>query len=202
MTALLFSAVVFVIDALLVQDRHAGWIDQPVLDEAVHHRGGGLNTVMTLVTNAAEIPLILLSVLTAAALALRVRTWRPLCLVAVTGALSVAAATVVKNLTLRSRPPVVYWVVQESDYSFPSRHTTMTAALLPVLAYLLARHITSTATRIGVWAAAVLCTLLVATSRVYLGVHWATDVAGGLTLGTCVALAVIIADGVLRRRSA
>ncbi|MFD5123565.1 phosphatase PAP2 family protein [Streptomyces sp. NPDC058385] len=57
-------------------------------------------------------------------------------------------------------------------------------------------------TRTAVWPASVLGTLLVAASRIYLGVHGATDVAGGLTLGACVALAVTITDTALRRRSA
>lgn len=195
------SATVFAADAGLVADGHAGWLDHPALTEAVEHRDGVLTTVMTAVTNAAEIPLVVLAVLVALVLARRARSWRPVLLVGAAGALSVAAATVAKDLALRVRPPMSYWLVHESDYSFPSRHTTMTAALLPLLAVLITDRLAARGAKAGVWVAVVACTVLVGASRIYLGVHWATDVLGGLALGLTVALAVLTADRLLRRRT-
>jgi membrane-associated phospholipid phosphatase len=146
------------------------------------------------VTASAEIPLVVLAVVVAAVLAWRARSWRPVVLVGAAGVLSVAAATVVKNIADRTRPPHMYWLTQETDFSFPSRHTTMTAARLPVIALLLCELIRSRAARAAAWGAAVVLVVLVGSSRVYLGVHWASDVLGGMALGGAVALLLVVGD--------
>ncbi|ATL29337.1 phosphatase PAP2 family protein [Streptomyces formicae] len=191
---LLLSLSLFAADADLIADHHAWLVDRPLLAEAVEHRDGMLNAVMTAVTHAAEVPLLVMSVLVAVVLGRRARSWRPLVLIGAAGAGSVVAATVVKNLTDRIRPPASYWVVQETDFSFPSRHTTMAAALLPLLAYLVARQLRSRTAVASVWGAASALVALVGASRVYLGVHWATDVVGGMALGASVTLLLITVD--------
>ncbi|WP_053802214.1 phosphatase PAP2 family protein [Streptomyces rimosus] len=193
-TALLLCLVLFAVDAELIASHHAWLVDRPVLTEAAERRDGLLSTVMTAVTYAAEIPLIVVSALVAVVLGRRAHSWRPLVLVGAAGGLSVLAATAAKDLTDRLRPPATYWVVHESGFSFPSRHTTMAAALLPLLAYLLTMYVRSRPAVCVLWAAAFALIGLVGASRVYLGVHWATDVAGGFALGTAVALALITAD--------
>ncbi len=185
---------VFAADAGLVGGHETSFVDDPALSEAVHHRDSLLNSAMKVVTASAEIPLVVLAVLVVALLAWRARTWRPVVLIGAAGVLSVAAATVVKDLADRTRPPHMYWLTPETGFSFPSRHTTMTAALLPVIAFLLCELIRSRLAKAVVWGAAVLLIVLVGASRVYLGVHWASDVLGGMTLGGTVALLSVTGD--------
>lgn len=69
-------------------------------------------------------------------------------------------------------------------YSFPSGHATLAAAFFLTL-YIFARpHIKEAEQRIGLLIFALLCAGAVAASRLYLGVHWFSDAAGGLLLGT------------------
>jgi undecaprenyl-diphosphatase len=189
---------VFAVDAGLVAGHDTSFVDHPALTEAVHHRDSLLNSVMEAITASAEIPLVVLAVLVAAVLARRARSWRPIVLIGAAGVLSVAAATGVKDIADRTRPPHMYWLTQETGFSFPSRHTTMTAALLPVIAYLLCELIRSRLAKATVWGLAVVLIVLVGSSRVYLAVHWASDVLGGMALGGTVALLLVTGDRIVR----
>ncbi|MFJ8825468.1 phosphatase PAP2 family protein [Streptomyces sp. NPDC102467] len=84
------------------------------------------------------------------------------------------------TLAGRQRPPRVDWRTQASGWSFPSGHTTTAALtagiLITALLVRAPRGRTPLAAAIGCWGA------LVGLTRIYLGVHWLTDVLGGWLL--------------------
>ncbi|WP_293912819.1 phosphatase PAP2 family protein [Deinococcus sp.] len=86
---------------------------------------------------------------------------------------------VTKTFIGRARPHVVDWLWQEGDKSFPSGHATMAAALVVTLVALLWR----TAWRWPLIVLGSIYTVLMGVSRVYVGVHYPTDVLGGWALG-------------------
>ena len=69
-----------------------------------------------------------------------------------------------------------------SAFSFPSGHSTINAVLYGLLVFLVLRELRP-AWRLPVAAGAAILVALVALSRLYLGAHWFSDVAGGLTFG-------------------
>ncbi|MEU5838937.1 phosphatase PAP2 family protein [Streptomyces diacarni] len=169
----------------------AGFVDRPVLGEVVRHRLAALDGPITVATHASKVPLLAASVLVALWLSWRQASWVPVALVGATGALAVAAATVVKEVTDRSRPPATLWAVQEDGFCYPSRHTVIATAVLLILAYVLTARIASRPARVALWAGAGVLSVLAGLSRLYLGVHWPTDVVAGLVLGASVPLAVV-----------
>jgi undecaprenyl-diphosphatase len=88
----------------------------------------------------------------------------------------------------RPRPELVPHGAEVYTASFPSGHSMMAAVVYLTLGALLARTLADRPVKVYVLAVAVFATLLVGVSRVYLGVHWPTDVLAGWTLGAAWAL--------------
>ncbi|MHC5655713.1 VTT domain-containing protein [Stappia sp. ICDLI1TA098] len=114
------------------------------------------------------------------------RAWRR-----ATGFLIAIASTAVfvplfKLLMNRERPIDIY--SGADAFSFPSGHATINTVLYGLIAVLVA-HDRSPLTKAGVFSVAVSLIGAIGFSRVYLGAHWASDVAGGLAFGTAMVAA-------------
>lgn len=150
----------------------------------VGHRAGWLTAIMRgtslLGSTVVLVPMILAYGLQAKR---RGECWRPLVILGVAQLGAIALYDLIKPLVGRPRPAVGQLAATASGYAFPSGHTTQTTAVLGALAYLSAASVTAWRAKVTIWAAVVVVALLVGFSRIYLGVHWATDVLGGYALG-------------------
>ncbi len=101
-----------------------------------------------------------------------------------------------KYIFHRSRP-LPFFGSEPDSYSFPSGHALASFCFFVVLAAVLAPKITHKLMRAGVWVVAVFLVGAIGLSRVWLGVHYPTDVLGGyVAAGVCVS--VIWASGIAR----
>ena len=94
-----------------------------------------------------------------------------------------AVESVLKIVFGRARPDLWPALVTEKTYSFPSGHATMSTVFFGGLVAVVFHLRKSRLERAVALSAGVLAVLAVAVSRVYLGAHWATDVAGGMLIG-------------------
>ena len=109
----------------------------------------------------------------------------PRCAVALGGAslLSNLASSLLKLGFGRARPDVIEHLDHQTSFSYPSGHATSAAVVYLLLAWLAPPR-----WRAAAWALAAAMILLNGFSRIMLGVHWASDIAGGTLLGTAFAL--------------
>jgi undecaprenyl-diphosphatase len=101
--------------------------------------------------------------------------------------LSIVGGWIVSSLlkwtVARARPDIVPHLVEVHDLSFPSGHAMLSAVTYLTLGALLSRAEQYRSTRIFLLGTAILLTLMIGMSRVYLGVHYPTDVLGGWCAG-------------------
>ena len=76
--------------------------------------------------------------------------------------------------------PEFHRLAEAGGYSFPSGHAMMAFSLYALFTYLLWRHVQSTAGRIVLVAFAIFMFGMISISRVYLGVHYPSDILGGV----------------------
>jgi undecaprenyl-diphosphatase len=114
------------------------------------------------------------------------------------------AGALVLELTLKfafHRPrPVPFFGPIPRTYSFPSGHSLFSFCFYGVLAGLLTGRVRSTPARVLIWLVAALLALSIGLSRIYLGVHYPSDVIAGYLTGAIWAATMVALDRVRRRR--
>lgn len=211
----------FLLSVVVVAGTACGWIfvgltqdvlareevvrsDTGVMRFVVAHRVASATGLMKAVTwlgsNAVLIPLV---VGIGAYVLVKRREWRPFVLLAAALGGANAWYRIVKPLVGRERPPAPIHLITVSGYSFPSGHATAAIAVWGATAIVCSTG-RKGAWKAAVWTGAGIITALVAFSRVYLGVHWWTDVIAGLALGgawLCLLLALGVSLGDAGSRS-
>jgi undecaprenyl-diphosphatase len=182
-------------DRILVAMRRPEDISQPVGPEWVQEAGRDMTALggvafLTLMTAAVTGYLLISRKLGAAAFVAA----------AVLGGL--ALNTVLKQSFNRPRPSVVPHLSHVQTTSFPSGHSMLAAIVYLTLGALLARFVARRALKLYFVGVALVMTFLVGASRVYLGVHYPTDVLAGWSAGLVWALPCWLAARYLQRRGA
>lgn len=143
------------------------WVESALLD-------------LTAIGSSTVLGLVVLAV--AGFLALQTR-YRTALVILITAASGEFANTAVKHAFMRPRPSVVPHLREVVSTSFPSGHAMESAIIYLTLGAMLMQLAESRISKIYCMAMAILVTFLVGVSRVYLGVHYPTDVLGGWIFG-------------------
>ena len=100
----------------------------------------------------------------------------------------IAVVLILKALLARSRPDELLRSVHVSTPSFPSGHTMMSTVTYLTLGAFMARELRSRTLKMYVMLLALVVSVIVGMTRVYLGVHWPSDVLAGWSFGAAWAL--------------
>jgi len=175
-------------------------VDQAVM-QAVHADDTPALTGLAFTLTFIGSPSALIPLVTIAAIVLwkvRLRHDAVLLVVAIGGAALID--TVLKLHFRRIRPTVPWALVTEHSFSFPSGHSVGAVVLYGTITYLIWNHLHDFAQRTAVIASALLLIAGIGLSRVYIGVHYPTDVAAGYLVGLLWLLTLIGANEYLNRQ--
>jgi undecaprenyl-diphosphatase len=152
------------------------------------------------ITALGSITVLSLVVVLAIALMLCLKRWSEALVVLIGAGGGVAISQGLKHVFGRERPDLVYRAVEAANPSFPSGHAMLSAVVFLTLGALAARFATLRRVKALALGAGVLLSLLVGASRIYLGVHWTSDVLAGWSLGAAWAMACWVAAWAWERR--
>ena len=174
-------------------------IDTSIHDWAVSERTVGATTFFTIMTIiGGPVGLAVLLTIVAIILAIR-RHWSWLIYLVVTAGGGALLNLELKRYFARARPVAAEMLRRANGYSFPSGHAMGSAVAFGALAYLAFRAIKSWPAKTAVMALFYTLVASIALSRVYLGVHWISDVLAGVTVGTVWLTTTTVAYETLRR---
>lgn len=125
---------------------------------------------------------------------------RALVLFFITMAGEVVLLTALKLSFRRVRPEPFFDFALPSSYSFPSGHSLSSFCFYGVLAWLITARTENPGLKILVWMLAAALVLMIGLSRVYLGVHYPSDVLAGYAAGLVWVVTVALGDFFLKRR--
>jgi undecaprenyl-diphosphatase len=168
-----------------VDHRFANWLHE--------HATAGWTTVFENVTRLGNVPTLAVVVLLGVAV-LSYRRWIADLQLLLLAAIGAEILTVGLKLGFeRERPFFADPLATERSYSFPSGHASVSLAVYGTLGFIAARHLKSRRARLGALASAGGLVVLIGFSRLYLGVHFLSDVVAGFSLALAwVTLCVIL----------
>jgi membrane-associated phospholipid phosphatase len=143
--------------------------------------GPGLDRLFRVSHQLGTLPFCAALVLSAAAWCLTRGERRLALLWILAGLATEATQEGLKRVVARPRPALWPYLIPHSGYSFPSGHALASAAFFPLIAWTWSRA--RPREKAPAWTIAVALLLFVGFGRLYLGVHWPSDVLAGWALG-------------------
>ena len=161
-----------------------------------------LHEVARDVTAMGGVTFLMLTTLAVAGYFIMVRKYHGMILVLVATVGGLIISTFLKDIISRKRPSVVPHLSDVYTSSFPSGHSMLSAVVYLTLGSLLARLVPERAVKVYFIVVALILTFLIGVSRIYMGVHYPTDVLAGWTAGLVWALICWLAARWLQRKGA
>ena len=174
------AAFVAIITFVLLNNKEPLGFDSAILDFAVSIRSNTLTKLAMWITMIAMPPA---WIVVAAALSVYAEGPRPFLAIVCSGGIGWVLNEAIKHLVNRPRPPEELRLALETSSSFPSGHSITAVALYGFLVWLLLRYMPRGTWRNVLVVLVSLIIVLIGATRIYLGVHWTSDVLGGFSFG-------------------
>ena len=172
----------------VVYDTEALPVDLSIQKAFFSLRGSVLNPIVIAITHLSDTVTIVAFCAVLLVLPNRKQYGVPLSLAALGG---LAFYKPMKHIFLRARPDAALHLVEQGGFSFPSGHSVTSVIFYGLSIYLLNKHCKNQRLRKVLTAICGFLALAIGPSRIYVGVHWPTDVLAGWCIGGVVLLVSI-----------
>ncbi|MDD3303701.1 MAG: phosphatase PAP2 family protein [Clostridia bacterium] len=177
--------ILFILLTIYVQGGSINGFENWVYNEAIEHMNPTLTTILKVITEAGSpIIITLLTLLLVAFPKTRKKYGYPMSFAII---VSEGINLILKEIFARERPDILQ-LVTEHSYSFPSGHAMINTTMYIMFALLAKDNIKNKKAKMSMIILCILLPLIISFSRIYLGVHYAGDVLGGILLGFSVAI--------------
>lgn len=175
---LLFT-VIFGLIAVLVAYNRTAWFDNRIIHFVQHSESPALTSLAKALSLVGSSKIVVtLSLVIMAALFLFLKHRLELLFFLWAGVTSHILNSILKNWFHRERPNI-HRIIEEAGFSFPSGHSMAAFTVYGALTFLLWRHMRTGEARALLVAVCFILTAAIGWSRIYLGVHYPSDVIGG-----------------------
>lgn len=184
LTITICSLAVFVFTGICTKTGLASLIDDPVQAAFYNARSDGLTAFVSMYTHLGDASTVIIFLVALLVCPLTFRKYGiPLSLTAIG---SIAAFKIAKLIFARPRPNEALRLITEGGFSFPSGHTLNNLVVMGFLAFLILSVRGVTPYTKAASAALICYAVSIALSRIYLFVHYPSDIIGGWALGIAV----------------
>lgn len=185
----------------VITETETALLDAPLLSYIVSHRQPWLTNVMLIVTSLGD-PRFIIPVVVVLGGVFRYwyKNWQATWILALATASAGLFDLLLKELIDRPRPLAVWRLIEVPGSAFPSGHAAL-AVFYIISAYLITRKVVTWHYKVLVWIFGGGMMIAIGVSRVYLGVHWPTDVVGGWMLAVIWAALFIVTTSTIDRLS-
>ena len=179
--------LLFIILSFLIQSHITTNFEMNFYKEITEHMSNILTLIMKIISYMGNT---LIVILICIVLILIPKTrWKYGLVTSVGVIISTLFNNLLKVIFLRERPDVLR-LINENSYSFPSGHSMINMTMYSLLAILLFHNIKNKKLKYVITSLVMLIPIIIGLSRVYLGVHYITDVIGGWIFGLLITVVV------------
>jgi undecaprenyl-diphosphatase len=163
-------------------------VDRALMDAVRSGGTSGPLSILDPITELGSTGAVTLIALLCLAIGALVGPWQHGIVAAAVIGLTALGVEIVKSVVARERPEILEPILVEHGFSFPSGHATLSMTAYGVLAVLVWRSRLAREAKLAATALVGMIVFAVGVSRIWLGVHWPSDVLGGWIVGGVIVL--------------
>ena len=181
--------ILLIIDATLILTNNISWFDNSIYNIVISIKSDFMTNIVKGITFLGSVKFIIIINVLLFIYAMFKKKYK-LLLITISSITSPIVNNILKVIFKRPRPILIN-LIEETSYSFPSGHSMISILFYGSIIYLLNKYKIKYYKLISVILSVLI--LLIGLSRIYLGVHYPSDVLGGyLTAGICLTIITII----------
>lgn len=179
---MIVAGIIFLVLSILLVTNNLGWIDTPVYNFISKYINPDMTFIMKGITSSCGAPFLMLLTLLLMVILYRGKGLSPYILMLIfTLVTSDLLVTIIKEIFCRTRPDILR-LVTEKSFGFPSAHSLVSICFYGFIIYIVDKTVKSKYKYIIEYSIGLLI-FLIGVSRIYLGIHYTSDVIAGFSLG-------------------